>query len=74
MNSVHKGKLYKLIETMPEDMIPVIYKIINLLKMELAPTIKKTGRRGSLAGIWKGSEIDDALYNEAKKSLYPYEN
>ncbi len=74
MDSVHKGELYKLIETMPEDMVPVIYKIISLLRMELIPKIKKTGRRGSLAGIWKGSEIDDKLFNQARKSLYPYES
>ena len=29
--------------------------------------------RGSVKGIWKGSLIDDSLYEESKKSLFPYE-
>lgn len=24
-------------------------------------------------GIWKGSEIDESLFMEAKKTLFPYE-
>jgi hypothetical protein len=34
----------------------------------------KKGKRGSLKGIWKGSQIDESLFNEAKKSLFPYES
>ena len=74
MDSVYKEKLHKIVETLPEDMTPVIYKIVSLLKIELASTKKNAGERGSLAGIWQGSIIDDRLFDEAKNSLYPYEN
>ena len=29
--------------------------------------------RGSLKGIWKGSQIDESLFLDAKKSVFPYE-
>jgi len=73
MDYDRKEKLHKLIETIPEDMMPVIYKMINLLKSEWVLSTKKNGQRGSLAGIWKSSQIDDTLFDQAKKSIYPYE-
>ena len=74
MNTVSKEKLHHIIDTIPEEIIPVIYKMISLMKMDYTARIKKTGKKGSLAGIWKGSKIEDNIYNEAKKSLFPYEN
>jgi len=73
MPSTYKEKLIKEIEDIPEEMIPKLYQAVHILKTELMPKTKKTGIRGSLKGIWKGSQIDDSLFFEAKKSLFPYE-
>lgn len=53
--------------------MPKLYRIIHLLATELMPKTKKTGNRGSLKGIWKGSQIDESLLLAATKSLFPYE-
>jgi len=55
-------------------MLPKLYKIIHLLKVELMQAPKGEKGRSSLKGIWKGSQIDDSLFIEAKKSLFPYEH
>jgi len=34
---------------------------------------EKSRVRGSLKRIWKGSQIDETLFIEAKKFLFPYE-
>jgi hypothetical protein len=34
---------------------------------------RKPGIRGSLKGVWKGSQINESLFLEAKRSLFPYE-
>ena len=74
MISVYKEKILREIEKVPEDKIPKLLRIIHLLTTETTPRRKKTGKRGSLKGIWKGSQIDESLFNEAKKSLFPYES
>ncbi len=73
MSSAYKEKIIKEIEKIPESKMPKLYKVIHLLATELMPKAKKTGNRGSLKGIWKGSQIDESLFTEAKKSLFPYE-
>ena len=73
MLSTYKEKILKELEVVPEEMMPKIYKIIHLLATELMPKTKDTGNRGSLKGIWKGSQIDESLFLEAKKSLFSYE-
>ncbi len=73
MESIYKEKLIKEIETIPEDKLPIFYKIINLLKHELDSEKKKMSSNVSLAGIWLGSKINDDLFIEAKNSLFPYE-
>jgi hypothetical protein len=73
MLSTYKEKILKELELVPDEMMPKIYKIIQLLATELMPKTKDTGNRGSLKGIWKGSQIDESLFHEAKKSLFPYE-
>ncbi len=74
MLSIYKEKILKELDVVPEEMMPKLYKIIHLLATELMPKKKDTGNRGSLKGIWKGSQIDESLFLEAKKSLFPYEN
>jgi len=74
MTSKYKEKIIKEIDDIPEEMIPKIYKLVHLLTKEFIDKKKHTGKRGSLKGIWKGSNIDDKLYNDAKESLFPYES
>ena len=73
MPSAYKEKILREIEKVPEDKMPKLLRIIHLLTTETTPKKKKPGNRGSLKGIWKGSQIDESLFNEAKKSLFPYE-
>lgn len=73
MISTYKEKVLKEIERIPEDKMSKLYRIIHILSSELIQKTKKTGNRGSLKGIWKGSRIDESLFVESKKSLFPYE-
>lgn len=72
MASTYKEKLLKEINEFPEEKISKLYRIIHILRAELTPKQKIGGIRGSLRGIWKGSRIDEKLFLEAKKSLFPY--
>jgi hypothetical protein len=74
MLSTYKEKILKELEGVPREMMPKLYKIIHLLATELIPKTKETGNRGSLKGIWKGSQVDESLFLEARKSLFPYED
>ena len=74
MLSTYKEKILKELEGVPREMMPKIHKIIHLLATELIPKTKETGNRGSLKGIWKGSQVDESLFLEARKSLFPYED
>ena len=69
-----KERIYKEIEGVPKIKLPKLYRIIHLLTDEFAKKTKKTGKRGSLKGIWKGSQIDESFFIEAKNSIFPYEN
>lgn len=69
----YKEKILKELEGVPGEMMAKLYKIIHILATELVPKKKGAKKRGSLKGIWKGSQIDDSLFLEAKKSLFPYE-
>jgi len=70
----HKERLLKEIDEFPDETIPKLHKIIHVLKTELIGKYKKPRIRGSLKGIWKGSQIDDALYLKSRRSLFPYEH
>jgi len=72
MSHVYKEKILKDINDIPVDMLPRFYKIVHLLKNELIHDKKKPGKRYSLKGIWKGTEIDDQLFEDAKKSMFSY--
>lgn len=73
MSENYKERLLKEIDEFPEETFPKLYKILHVLRIELMQKTKRSHVRGSLKGIWKGSEIDDALFLQAKKSLFPYE-
>lgn len=71
---MYKEKILKELERLPETMMPKLYRVIHLLSTELLRAeVKAAGKRGSLKGIWKGSQIDESLFVDAKKSLFPYE-
>ena len=70
----YKEKLLKEIEEIPEEFRPKFLRLIHILKREWIQKTKKTGIRGSLKGIWKGSQVDESLFYEARKSLFPYES
>ena len=69
MLSTYKEKILRDLEGVPREMMPKLQKIIHLLATELIPKTKETENRGSLKGIWKGSQIDETLFLEARKSL-----
>jgi mRNA-degrading endonuclease YafQ of YafQ-DinJ toxin-antitoxin module len=73
MLSTYKERILREIERVPESKMPKLYRVIHLLATELMPETKKAAKRGSLKGIWKGAQIDESLFIEAKKSLFPYE-
>ena len=74
MLSTYKEKIIKEIGRIPDDKMPKLYKVIHVLTTELISETKKAGVRGSLKGVWKGSRIDESLFTEARKSLFPYES
>jgi len=73
MPSTYKEKLLKEIDEFPDHMIPKVYKLVHILRAELMQRAQESRTRGSLKGIWKGSQIDETLLIEARKSLFPYE-
>jgi hypothetical protein len=73
MPATYKEKLLKEIDGLPEQKISKLYKIIHILKVELMQKGKRPRIRGSLKGIWKGSQIDESLFVEARRSLFPYQ-
>jgi hypothetical protein len=72
MLSTYKEKILQDLDRVPEDKMPVLYQLIHLLTTEFSLE-KKTGQRGSLRGIWQGSQVDASLFMEARRSLFPYE-
>lgn len=72
-DSAYKEKIINDIRKMPDDKISKLYKIIHLIISEVTLNGKKVSKRGSLRGIWKGSHIDESVFIEAKKSIFPYE-
>jgi mRNA-degrading endonuclease YafQ of YafQ-DinJ toxin-antitoxin module len=73
MISAYKEKIIKDIRKIPDEKMPKLYKIIHLFISEVTLKEKKISKRGSLKGIWKGSHIDESVFIEAKKSIFPYE-
>lgn len=71
----YKEKLLQEIESIPKEMTPLLYKIVHLLNAQWKRKENKTKKeRKSLRGIWKDSSIDENLFDEAKKSLFSYED
>lgn len=72
MPTRYREKLLKEIEQVPEESIPNLYRIFHVLKVELTRKTK-TGKRGALRGIWGKKRVDENLFLEAKRSLFPYD-
>ena len=73
MATTYKQKLIGEINAVPENLLPRFYRIMHILRTELTRQATTTRARGSLKGIWKGSNIDESLLAESKKSLFTYE-
>jgi len=71
--SEYKNKLLDEVNELPEEMASRIYKIVHLIKIEFSSDSEE-GERGSLKGIWKGSQIDEDIFKRAQKSLFHYEH
>ena len=69
----YKEKILNEIEKIPDNKLGNIYKIIHLFSEGISTDKKQTEKRASLKGIWKGSRIDESLFNRAKNSLFSYE-
>ncbi|HOK29972.1 MAG TPA: hypothetical protein PLH42_05255 [bacterium] len=66
----YKEEILKDIEKIPAEKLPRFYIIIHTLIKEFSPKQKE---ETTLKGLWKGSQVDDSLFDEAKKSLFSYE-
>ncbi len=73
MYQSYKQRLLDDINDIPADMPPKFYKIVHMLKKELISVPKEGRKRSSLKGIWKDSDVDEQLLDEARKSLFCYE-
>lgn len=71
MKTNQQKKILQEISELPEEALPLVLQMIHIIKKGMTKRVKK---RGSLKGIWKGSKIKDSLFEEAKKSLFPYES
>jgi len=71
----YREKLLQEIKSVPQEMTPILYKIVHLLNTQWSTNSEsRRKKRGSLRGIWKGSMIDESLFTEARKSLFRYED
>jgi hypothetical protein len=72
MATRYREKLLKEIQQVPEESIPNLYRIFHILKVELVRKTK-TGKRGSLREIWGKKRVDESLFRDAKRTLFPYD-
>lgn len=73
MISTYKEQIIKELVRVPEEQMPKLYKVIHQITTEFISGAKKPVKRGSLKGLWKGSSIEDSLFFEARKTLFPYD-
>ena len=74
MLSTYKERIIKELGRVPEEKMPKLYKVIHQITSEFVSKDKKPQKRGSLKGLWKGSSIEDSLFFEARKTIFPYES
>ena len=66
-------KIYDELSKISPGNLAIIYKIIQLFNETENNLIVKTGKRGSLRGLWGDDLIPDSLIQEAKTSIFSYE-
>ena len=69
----YKDRLLKQLKEFHEETLPKLCRVLHVLRTELMHKGNKPSARRSLKGIWKGSQLDDDLFRQATKSLFPYE-
>jgi len=67
----YKEEILKDMEKIPVEKLPRFYIIIHTLIREFSSPRNK--EKTTLKGLWKGSQINDSLFEDAKKSLFSYE-
>lgn len=67
----YKQKIIEELESIPDEMMPQVYRIFHVVMREMKPGQK---HNKSLRGIWINKKIDETLINEAKDSLFSYES
>jgi hypothetical protein len=73
METLYKEKIINEIDGLSDKQLEKIYKFIHLLNTELLQPTKSKVKFESLRGIWKGAIINDNDFEEAKRSLFPYD-
>jgi hypothetical protein len=73
MQSLYKKKLSLEIDGLPENEVKKFYKIIRVLKENSGSGVAARKKNVSLRGIWKGSALNDRIFESAKESLFHYE-
>ena len=66
MKSIYKGKLLKEIETIPEQHLKSVYKIVH----EFKNLAKDTTGKKSLKGVWKGKGFEKINIEKEIKELH----
>lgn len=72
MATIYKQKLIREINSLPDDLMPLFYRIVRTLRSELMNRTELKTKRGSLRGIWGNLEIDETDISAARKSLFSY--
>ena len=71
----YQEKIIREINTYPPELMPSLYRIIRLFEVSWKrASKKKEPKKSSLKGIWRGSHIEDYLFEEAKQSIFRYES
>jgi hypothetical protein len=69
-----RKRLIREIEEIPEALIPKFQQILTALKRKVTWEKSGTPRSGSLRGIWRNGVIDEGLFRDAKRSLFPFDH
>jgi len=74
MATTYRKKLFDEINSIPENLLPIFYRVVSTLRDEMDHQRNEAPMRASLRGIWGKTTIDESIISEAKKSLYSYED
>ena len=74
METTYKQKILNELDGLSENHLAKVYKFIHLFNSELHLSTTPRNNLKSLQGILKGITIEEQLFDEAKKSLFPFIN